>query len=94
MPRVLCRSYTISGRVQGVFFRASTAREATHLKLVGWAKNLPNGDVEVLARGEFGQLADLERWLATGPPMADVDSVEVRPEDTEKFQHLTDFQTG
>ena len=41
----------VSGKVQGVFFRASTARQAEQLQLRGWAKNLPDGRVEVLALG-------------------------------------------
>jgi len=94
VSQVLCRRYIVSGKVQGVFFRASTAREATRLKLAGWAKNLPNGDVEVLALGESDAVANLEQWLASGPPMARVDSVGVRPEDAEEFRHLEDFRTG
>lgn len=94
MAGILCRSYIVSGRVQGVFFRASAAREATRLKLTGYAKNLANGDVEVLACGEPDQLDDLEHWLASGPPMARVDSVQIQSEDTEAFRHLTDFCTG
>jgi len=51
------RIYTISGRVQGVWFRDSTRREALKLGITGYAKNLANGDVEVLAEGDGeGQL--------------------------------------
>lgn len=94
VAQVLCRSYTVSGKVQGVFFRASTARQATRLNLTGWAKNLPDGNVEILARGELDHLADLEQWLGIGPPMARVDSVATRSENAEEFRHLEDFRTG
>ncbi len=94
MSGVVCRSYTVSGKVQGVFFRASAAREATRLGLTGWVRNVPNGDVEVLACGEPEQLAGLEEWLATGPAMARVDAVVARDENAADHRHLTDFRTG
>ncbi|MEO8802998.1 MAG: acylphosphatase, partial [Rudaea sp.] len=47
-----CARFIISGRVQGVFFRASTREQAQRLKLGGYAKNSPDGTVEVLACGE------------------------------------------
>lgn len=71
------RRFIVSGRVQGVFFRASTAREATRLGLQGHAVNLADGRVEVLAVGEVAALAELERWLQRGPPAARVDAVAV-----------------
>lgn len=73
-PRV-CAVFTVSGRVQGVFFRASTAQEARRLRLTGHAINLANGDVEVLACGDAAQVAELEGWLHHGPPMAKVSAV-------------------
>jgi acylphosphatase len=69
------RLYTIRGRVQGVFFRASTRRVAESLGISGHAINLPNGDVEVLACGEGAALDQLGEWLAGGPPNARVDEV-------------------
>lgn len=69
------RRFTIKGRVQGVFFRDSTRREALALGLTGYAINLPNGDVEVLACGESAALTTLQRWLAEGPPLSSVESV-------------------
>ena len=63
------------GRVQGVFFRASTRSEALRLGLTGYAKNLPDGSVEVLACGADPALDELERWLHAGPPAARVDAV-------------------
>ena len=74
-----CRLFTVSGRVQGVFFRASTAREAKKLGLTGHAINLPDGRVEVLACGSAAALDNLAAWLAHGPPAAKVLGVEMRP---------------
>ncbi|MDC8014876.1 acylphosphatase [Tahibacter soli] len=67
--------FLVSGRVQGVFFRASTRQVALKLDLSGYAKNLPDGRVEVLAVGEPERIAELERWLAHGPPLCKVDSL-------------------
>ena len=67
--------FLVAGRVQGVFFRASTRQEALTLGLSGHAKNLPDGRVEVLAIGDAAAIAALERWLAHGPPTARVDSL-------------------
>jgi acylphosphatase len=74
MDRV-CRRYRVRGKVQGVFFRASTARVAEGLGLVGWARNLPDGSVEVLALGDAAGLSALEDFLRTGPPRARVEEV-------------------
>ena len=67
--------FLVAGRVQGVFFRASTRQEALRLGLSGHAKNLPDGRVEVLAIGDAAAIAALERWLAQGPPTARVESL-------------------
>ena len=72
------RLFTVHGRVQGVWFRDSTRREAERLGLNGYAINLPDGNVEVLASGDVHALARLEAWLHEGPPMARVTKVEVR----------------
>jgi len=70
-----CARFIVSGRVQGVFFRASTRTEAVRLNLTGYAKNLPDGSVEVFACGAAAALDELERWLHVGPPAARVVSV-------------------
>ena len=69
------RRFTIKGRVQGVFFRDSTRRVAASLGITGYANNLPNGDVEVLACGERAALDKLASWLHEGPRMASVNEV-------------------
>ena len=68
--------FLVSGRVQGVFYRASTRTEALRLGLTGHARNLPDGCVEVIAHGAPEALDALERWLWRGPPAAKVEGVE------------------
>ena len=68
--------FLVSGKVQGVCFRASTREQALKLGLRGHARNLADGRVEVLAQGDAPALDALHRWLHAGPPMARVDSVE------------------
>lgn len=86
-----CRKFYVSGRVQGVFFRASTADQARKLGLTGHAVNLRDGRVEVLACGEEDALSKLERWLWEGPPYANV--TDVRSEETEASPP-SGFSTG
>lgn len=69
--------YLVSGRVQGVFYRASTAEQARRLGLVGWARNLADGRVEVVAAGDGERLAELAEWLWEGPPAARVREVAI-----------------
>lgn len=71
-----CVRYRVSGRVQGVFYRASTRRKAVELGISGRVRNLPDGSVEVLACGDAAALDTLREWLQVGPEMARVDSVE------------------
>jgi len=68
--------FIVSGKVQGVFFRASTGEQAQRLHLRGYARNLADGRVEVLAGGSADAIDALERWLAQGPPQARVDAVQ------------------
>ena len=67
--------FIVAGRVQGVFFRASTRAEALRLGLEGHARNLADGSVEVVASGSDAALDALERWLQRGPPAARVERV-------------------
>ena len=71
-----CRRWLVSGHVQGVFFRASTRRQAEALGLAGTARNLADGRVEVIACGSGPTLDALAAWLHDGPPAAEVTSVE------------------
>ena len=67
--------FIVHGKVQGVLFRASTRDVAVRLGLTGHARNLANGDVEVLAMGDAEAIATLADWLQQGPPLARVDAV-------------------
>jgi acylphosphatase len=86
----VCFRCLVAGRVQGVFFRAAAREQALRLGLTGYARNLPDGRVEVLACGEPNQVGQLREWLRNGPPMADVTGVACEPC---AFQHLTGFAT-
>jgi len=68
--------FRVSGRVQGVGFRAATRREAVRLGLVGHAVNCADGSVEVIAQGEPAALEVLADWLQAGPPQARVVGIE------------------
>ena len=87
----VCRLLRVSGRVQGVFFRASTAEVARRLGVAGHAVNLDDGSVEVLACGEADSVAELESWLWQGPPRAAVSAVEGRDQ---PFAEQDGFTTG
>ncbi|MBU6246969.1 MAG: acylphosphatase [Xanthomonadaceae bacterium] len=67
--------FLVSGRVQGVFYRASTRERALALDLDGIARNLPDGRVEVIACGAPAAIDALEQWLRRGPPAARVEQV-------------------
>lgn len=67
----------ISGRVQGVSYRAATVREARRLGLVGGVKNRSDGSVELDAEGPAAQIAALLAWCEQGPPAANVTHVVV-----------------
>ncbi len=71
----LCVRCVVTGRVQGVFYRASTRHEAQRLGLTGYARNLMDGRVEVVACGEKEAVETLREWLRKGPPDAQVSSV-------------------
>jgi len=74
----------ISGRVQGVFFRASTRDRARDLGLAGWVKNLDDGRVEFEAEGRRDDLENLVDWVREGPTQARVEDVELEWHDDEK----------
>lgn len=76
MTDPICRRCFVQGRVQGVFFRASTARVAEELGVTGHARNLADGRVEVLACGPPDAVDELCQWLRHGPPSARVDALE------------------
>lgn len=75
MQSKLCIHCFVSGRVQGVWFRKATQDEAKALGITGWAKNLPDGRVEVIASGEKEKVEQLFQWLHSGPELAEVTEV-------------------
>ena len=68
----------VEGRVQGVFFRASTVEQANRLGLKGWVRNCPDGSVEAVAEGAREKIDDLVHWCRHGPPGAQVENVLVQ----------------
>jgi acylphosphatase len=80
MPTLHAR---VEGRVQGVFFRDSTRREAQNLGLNGWVKNMPDGTVETVLQGEEKNLQRMKDWLKQGSPhsiVTEVSYTEVKEE--------------
>lgn len=68
----------ICGRVQGVWFRASTKQIAKQLGLTGWVRNTPDGCVEAVFEGEEGLINKMIEWCHHGPPLSKVNKVEVK----------------
>ena len=71
------RHVRVSGRVQGVFFRAWTKQQAAELGVAGWVRNCDDGSVEAELSGEEAAVGDLIERLRDGPPSAAVSNVEV-----------------
>lgn len=72
----ICKRCIVTGRVQGVAYRAATQHQARALNLTGYAKNLPDGSVEILACGAERDINELCAWLWEGPRMAQVSGVQ------------------
>ncbi len=69
------KHFLVTGRVQGVYFRAATQSCARRLGVTGWVRNLPDGRVEALAQGSPSALQEFEKWLWQGPENALVEKV-------------------
>ena len=80
----------VSGRVQGVGFRFSAYDEAKDLALAGWVRNLPDGDVEIVAEGSRKNLQILAAWAHLGPPSAHV--TQVREDWSESTEQFSEFR--
>ena len=78
---MICRRSFVSGRVQGVYFRGSCVRRAETLGIRGFARNLPDGRVEVLACGAPAAVEAFLAWLWEGSPMSKVAAVETTEAD-------------
>ena len=90
---MVCKQCLVGGRVQGVYYRATAAHRAQALGISGYARNLPDGRVEVLACGEASEVDEFVAWLWTGSSASKVTSVEVRDLDGEAGRTLRGFQT-
>ncbi len=88
---MICKRCRVVGQVQGVFYRATTQEQANKFNLTGYARNLPDGSVEVLACGEPQAVEALCDWLWEGPIHARVDNVECREIQQTQPSH---FSTG
>ena len=75
----------LSGRVQGVGFRAFTQRQASVLDIKGWVKNLTDGRVEVVIQGDKNKVKQMIEKLKTGPSYARVDNIEIKDQELEDF---------
>jgi acylphosphatase len=89
-----CRRFLVSGRVQGVFYRAGAQDVARRLGLTGWVCNLSDGRVELVACGEETKLKELETWLRRGPPHARVERVEAGDVPPQAFDGFTVTRQG
>jgi acylphosphatase len=85
----VCRRCRVEGLVQGVFFRGATRARAQQLGVTGWAKNLPDGSVEVLVCGAEVAVAQLCEWLWQGPPQSRVSDVRCNAEAWQEFSAFT-----
>ena len=83
---MICKRIIITGRVQGVYFRASAREKALALGITGTVRNLPDGSVEVVACGTAEQVRDMIAWCHEGPRGARVDEVSVNDREMEVFE--------
>jgi acylphosphatase len=81
----------VTGRVQGVFFRATLREQAERLAVTGWARNEPDGSVRAHLEGAPGAVEELAAWCAEGPPAARVAEVRQQPG---RLTGARSFETG
>ena len=84
----ICRHVIIKGRVQGVWFRASTQEQALANNVTGWVKNTYDGDVEAVFEGDTEDVNRMIRWCHDGPSLAVVTEVEI-----ESCKYTGEFKT-
>jgi acylphosphatase len=82
-------SILVKGLVQGVYYRQSAQEKAISLEITGTVKNLPGGDVELIATGDAAQLKDLINWCRQGPARAIVREIKTNEL---PFQQFSDFR--
>ena len=86
-----CAHLIVSGRVQGVFFRDNTSKKARELGLTGYAKNLPDGTVEVVAEGNKYKINKLIEFIKKGPGIAMVEGIKLKHKEPENFKSFKIF---
>jgi acylphosphatase len=91
---LICKKCLVAGRVQGVFYRATAARRARELAVRGYARNLTDGRVEVLACGDDEAVRAFVSWLWTGSSASKVTSVDVIEVPPDSIQLTESFQTS
>jgi len=91
---MICRRSFVSGRVQGVFYRATCVRKAQEMGVTGFARNLADGRVEVLACGEAPLVEEFVQWLWQGSPASKVTAVETTEVDAGSIQRTTSFTSA
>ena len=91
---MICRRSFVSGRVQGVFYRATCVRKATELGLRGHARNLADGRVEVLACGDSAAVEAFLAWLWEGSSASKVTDVASEHADPGEAQRTTGFTSA
>ena len=94
MAGMVCKKCLVGGRVQGVFYRGTAAARARELRIRGYAKNLADGRVEVLAYGDEAAIEVFVSWLWAGSSASKVTSVEVSDIAPDSVQLSTDFYTS
>ena len=91
MKEISAKKFLVSGLVQGVFLRDFSSRKARELILIGYAKNLFDGSVEIVAQGEKEQVEKFIEWLKTeGSPLAKIKSIKIK--DCEINPAFKDFE--
>ncbi|HEU5135457.1 MAG TPA: acylphosphatase [Steroidobacteraceae bacterium] len=88
---MVCKRCFVSGRVQGVFYRATCVRRAESLGLTGFARNLTDGRVEVLACGDEAAVEEFVAWLWEGSPASKVTDIATEHADPAIVQRTTGF---
>jgi len=89
MKGITRRRVVVHGRVQGVFFRGSTAERAQEVGVNGWVRNRTDGTVEAVFEGSATQVAEMVRYCRQGPPWARVERVEEFEEEPEELRGFT-----
>ncbi len=87
---IVRKHITVTGRVQGVFFRAYTEKKANELGVVGYVMNQPDGAVFIDAQAEEAVVKLFVEWCHKGSPISSVDSVDVQ--DVNELSEISDFQ--